>query len=69
MQNYLSNIRERMDTSSPLRIRIGGNSMDGHTYDPNQKSMLVADLSEHFNYATVCLSLFSVRSLSLTADM
>ncbi|KAI5122396.1 hypothetical protein M0805_002947 [Coniferiporia weirii] len=38
MKNYLSNIRARM--TNPLRIRIGGNSMDGSTYVPNQKDMI-----------------------------
>jgi hypothetical protein len=45
MLNYLSNIRARMD--APLRIRIGGNSMDASTYDPSYTRDLlsVADAS------------------------
>ena len=37
--NYLSNIRIR--SQRPLRIRIGGNSMDDTTYNPNQPDMIL----------------------------
>ncbi|TFK50159.1 hypothetical protein OE88DRAFT_1661748 [Heliocybe sulcata] len=38
--NYLHNIRSRLGDSSPLRIRVGGNSMDESLYAPDQKQML-----------------------------
>ncbi|KAG5641253.1 hypothetical protein DXG03_005659 [Asterophora parasitica] len=48
MQNYLHNIAVR--TSKPLRIRIGGNGMDGSTYDPNLKTFLeLTDPDAYFN--------------------
>jgi hypothetical protein len=48
MQNYLSNIRARM--ISPLRIRIGGNGMDGSTYIPAQRDMInFTDPNAYFN--------------------
>ncbi|EJD00414.1 uncharacterized protein FOMMEDRAFT_169881 [Fomitiporia mediterranea MF3/22] len=48
MKNYLSNIRARMST--PLRIRIGGNSMDGSQYVPGQKNMItITDENANFN--------------------
>jgi hypothetical protein len=45
MLNYLSNIRARMD--APLRIRIGGNSMDASTFDASytQNLLSVTDAS------------------------
>ena len=52
MQNYLSNIRARMD--SPLRIRIGGNSMDGSTYVANQTNMITLSKPDAY-YNDVCL--------------
>ncbi|KAG6331066.1 hypothetical protein ID866_8027 [Astraeus odoratus] len=39
MENYLSNLRARI--KSPLRIRIGGNSMDTATYVPDQTQMII----------------------------
>ncbi|KAI6105092.1 hypothetical protein EV401DRAFT_2013993 [Pisolithus croceorrhizus] len=39
MENYLSNLRARIE--SPLRIRIGGNSMDSAVYVPTQTEMIV----------------------------
>ncbi|KDQ58932.1 glycoside hydrolase family 79 protein [Jaapia argillacea MUCL 33604] len=36
--NYLSNIRARI--SKPLRLRVGGNAMDGSTYVPAQSNMI-----------------------------
>ncbi|THH04081.1 hypothetical protein EW145_g5783 [Phellinidium pouzarii] len=48
MKNYLSNIRARM--SSPLRIRVGGNSMDGSRYAADQKEMiLLFDENAYYN--------------------
>lgn len=48
LQNYLSNIRSRM--SQPLRIRIGGNSMDGSTYVPDQTNMIsLTDPDAYYN--------------------
>ncbi|KZT27245.1 glycoside hydrolase family 79 protein [Neolentinus lepideus HHB14362 ss-1] len=38
--NYLHNIRSRLGDSSPLRIRVGGNSMDESVYTPKQTQML-----------------------------
>ncbi|KAG8978308.1 hypothetical protein FRB90_008455, partial [Tulasnella sp. 427] len=38
LQNYLKNIRGRM--SNPLRMRIGGNSLDNSYYVPAQTSMI-----------------------------
>lgn len=39
MQNYLSNLRSRI--KSPLRIRVGGNSMDSAIYVANQAQMII----------------------------
>jgi hypothetical protein len=39
MQNYLSNIRARMQND--LRIRVGGNGMDASTYDPSLKDVML----------------------------
>ena len=48
MKNYLSNIHARM--SNPLRIRIGGNSMDGSQYVPSQMDMItLTDPDAYFN--------------------
>ncbi|KAL4062188.1 glycoside hydrolase family 79 protein [Scleroderma yunnanense] len=52
MQNYLSNLRARMH--SPLRIRIGGNSMDSSTYVSNQTQMIIlTDPNAYFNNVPV----------------
>ena len=48
MKNYLSNVRARM--TNPLRIRIGGNSMDDSVFNSTQAEMIVytgAALSPH----------------------
>ncbi|GLB44692.1 putative glycosyl hydrolase family 79 C-terminal beta domain [Lyophyllum shimeji] len=48
MQNYLHNIAARM--SRPLRIRVGGNGMDGSTYVPNLPTFLeLTDPDAYFN--------------------
>lgn len=48
MMNYLSNIRARMN--SPLRIRVGGNSMDVSTYVPDQTEMIkLTDPNAYYN--------------------
>ncbi|KAG6844147.1 hypothetical protein H0H87_009390 [Tephrocybe sp. NHM501043] len=48
MQNYLHNIITRI--SKPLRIRVGGNGMDGSTYVPNLKTFLqFTDPNAYFN--------------------
>lgn len=39
MENYLSNLRARIHL--PLRIRIGGNSMDSAVYVPTQTEMII----------------------------
>ncbi|OCB88494.1 hypothetical protein A7U60_g4402 [Sanghuangporus baumii] len=48
MKNYLSNIRARM--SNPLRIRMGGNSMDGSQYVASQQNMItLTDPDAYYN--------------------
>ncbi|EIM92835.1 uncharacterized protein STEHIDRAFT_136561 [Stereum hirsutum FP-91666 SS1] len=48
MQNYLSNLRARI--SHPLRIRVGGNSMDSSTYDASKNdTMLTITDSSYYN--------------------
>ncbi|RDB16372.1 Beta-glucuronidase [Hypsizygus marmoreus] len=48
MQNYLHNIAVRI--SKPLRIRVGGNGMDGSTYVPNLSTFLeFIDPDAYFN--------------------
>ncbi|KAF8840938.1 hypothetical protein BDN67DRAFT_996503 [Paxillus ammoniavirescens] len=48
MKNYMSNLRQRHP--SPLRIRIGGNSMDGSTWVPTQTQMIVlTDPNAYYN--------------------
>ncbi|KAG5637926.1 hypothetical protein H0H81_002586 [Sphagnurus paluster] len=48
MQNYLHNIAVRM--SKPLRIRVGGNGMDGSTYVPELETFLeYTDPDAYFN--------------------
>ncbi|KAH7929220.1 hypothetical protein BV22DRAFT_1003143 [Leucogyrophana mollusca] len=48
MQNYLSNLRARI--THPLRIRIGGNSMDGSTFVPDQTQMIIlTDPNAYYN--------------------
>jgi hypothetical protein len=48
MQNYLSNLRARM--SHPLRIRVGGNSMDSSTWVPDQtQEIILTDPNAYFN--------------------
>lgn len=61
MQNYLANLRKRIQ--KPLRIRIGGNSMDAATYIPTQSNMItLTDPNAYFNDIPVDFgpSLFSV---------
>ena len=48
MQNYLANIKARIKT--PLRIRIGGNSMDDSVYVPDQSNMIrITNPDAYFN--------------------
>lgn len=48
MQNYLSNLRARI--SHPLRIRVGGNSMDSSTYNSSKTdNMLTITDSSYYN--------------------
>ncbi|KAF5359203.1 hypothetical protein D9756_002888 [Leucocoprinus leucothites] len=48
MQNYLHNLIVRL--SKPLRIRVGGNSMDGSTYVPSLQAVLeLTDPNAYFN--------------------
>jgi hypothetical protein len=48
MQNYLANIRARI--KNPLRIRIGGNSMDESVYVANLSTMItITDPNAYFN--------------------
>lgn len=39
--NYLSALRSRSGPNRPLRLRIGGNSMDSSTYVPSQTSPMI----------------------------
>lgn len=43
MINYLKAIRSRI--SQPLRLRVGGNSLDGSFYDPNATQMISFNLA------------------------
>ncbi|KAF8313223.1 hypothetical protein DL93DRAFT_2167946 [Clavulina sp. PMI_390] len=43
MVNYLKNLRSRM--SSELRLRVGGNSLDGSFYDPSATKMINFNLN------------------------
>ncbi|THU93554.1 hypothetical protein K435DRAFT_757342 [Dendrothele bispora CBS 962.96] len=49
VQNYMSNLNARM--SNPLRIRVGGNAMDGSTYVPNKtdEMLILIDPEAYFN--------------------
>ncbi|KAF9460213.1 hypothetical protein BDZ94DRAFT_1170135 [Collybia nuda] len=48
MKNYLHNIVARLQ--KPLRIRVGGNGMDGSTYVPGQKTFIEhTDPEAYFN--------------------
>ncbi|KAH7910517.1 hypothetical protein BJ138DRAFT_1008658 [Hygrophoropsis aurantiaca] len=48
MQNYLANLRARF--TQPLRIRIGGNSMDSSTFVPDQTQMVIlTDPNAYYN--------------------
>ncbi|KIM73310.1 glycoside hydrolase family 79 protein [Piloderma croceum F 1598] len=48
MQNYLANIRARIKT--PLRVRVGGNSMDDSVYVTNQSNMItITNTNAYFN--------------------
>jgi len=48
MQNYLANIRARIKT--PLRVRVGGNSMDDSVYVTNQPNMItITNTNAYFN--------------------
>ncbi|KIM37311.1 glycoside hydrolase family 79 protein [Hebeloma cylindrosporum] len=48
MQNYMHNLVARM--SKPLRVRIGGNGMDGSTYVPDLKDVIEhIDEDAYFN--------------------
>lgn len=38
--NYLSALTNRIDPGHPLRLRIGGNSMDSGTYNPSQSAII-----------------------------
>ncbi|EIN10839.1 hypothetical protein PUNSTDRAFT_85214 [Punctularia strigosozonata HHB-11173 SS5] len=50
IRNYLSAIKVRTGSSLPVRIRLGGNSMDSSTYVPDQSTMLVfTDPTANFN--------------------
>lgn len=42
VQSYLGNIRSRI--SNPLRLRVGGNSMDNSYYEPSQTEMFVGTI-------------------------
>lgn len=42
MKNYLKNLASRISES--LRIRVGGNSLDGSVFNPTASKMLTFDL-------------------------
>lgn len=42
MKNYLRNLRSRI--SNPLRLRIGGNSLDGSMYNSSAEQMITFNL-------------------------
>jgi hypothetical protein len=46
MLNYLANLKARQ--TSPLRIRIGGNGMDGSTYDPDLKKQMLEVIDDSY---------------------
>ncbi|KIO22059.1 hypothetical protein M407DRAFT_28404 [Tulasnella calospora MUT 4182] len=50
LQNYLKNVRARM--SNPLRMRIGGNSMDNSYYVPAQVPMINGTV-DNVNYTPI----------------
>jgi hypothetical protein len=67
MENYLHNIRARMD--SPLRIRIGGNGMDGSTYVSSQRDMIAfTDPNAYFNDIPVSLGPVFFEVLNAMSD-
>ncbi|KAG8855621.1 hypothetical protein FRB96_006816 [Tulasnella sp. 330] len=50
IQAYLGNIRNR--TNNPLRLRVGGNSMDSSYYIPTQTTM-ISGIVDNVNYAPI----------------
>ncbi|EIM89642.1 uncharacterized protein STEHIDRAFT_166010 [Stereum hirsutum FP-91666 SS1] len=67
MQNYLSNFRARI--SQPLRIRVGGNSMDSSTYDPDKTdTMLTITDSSYYNDEPVTFGPVFFEVLNEMAD-
>jgi len=48
MTNYLTTLRSRVG-NSPLRLRVGGNSMDSSIYVPTQTSPMVQLLGDDAN--------------------
>jgi len=68
IQNYLANLRARIH--SPLRIRIGGNSMDSSTYVSNQTDMIVlTDPNAYFNDVPVDFGPAFFEVLNAMADI
>ena len=47
MVSYLGNIKSRI--TQPLRLRVGGNSLDGSIYDPNAKQMITFNVASTAN--------------------
>lgn len=67
MKNYLHNIVAR--TTHPLRIRIGGNSMDASTYVPSQSQMIIqTDKDAYFNDIPVTFGPVFFDVLNAMAD-
>jgi hypothetical protein len=67
MQNYLSNLRQRF--KNPLRIRIGGNSMDGSAFVPDQEDMIeFVDPTAYFNDVPVNFGPMLFNVLNSMAD-
>jgi hypothetical protein len=68
MLNYLANINARMG-SAPLRIRIGGNSMDASSYTPSfTKELLQIDDTSHSDYILVTYGPVLFTVLNAVAD-
>lgn len=71
MKNYLKNLRSRM--SSPFRLRVGGNSLDGSFYSASAGHMMSFDVASAdagiknvpVVYGPQVLSTLSVRTLAI----
>lgn len=66
MKNYLHNIRARM--TNPLRIRVGGNSMDSSTYVPEQQHLLNVIDDAYYNNIPVQFGPMLFKVMNAMAD-